>query len=135
MGIPSFLPTELIKEHMYNSSTDNPPLGPSALTTYIERALIAVRRHNAKTKNRNKRLGDQQQTEQEQPDATGGPNVNLEEVENTLHQRDEQIATLQQQLTENEEFSQQQLSEKDELLAQKDELLARKNEVFPTAAE
>ncbi|KAJ0358840.1 hypothetical protein COL154_008760 [Colletotrichum chrysophilum] len=130
MGIPSFLPTELIKEHMYNSSTDNPPLGPSALTTYIERALIAVRRHKAKTKNRNKRLGDQQQTEQEQPDATGGPNVNLEEVENTLHQRDEQIATLQQQLTENEEFSQQQLSEKDELLAQKDELLARKNEVL-----
>ncbi|KAF3807670.1 hypothetical protein GCG54_00007403 [Colletotrichum gloeosporioides] len=113
MGIPSFLPTELIKEHMYNSSTDNPPLGPSALTMYIERALIAVRRHKAKTKNRNKRLGDQQQTDQEQTD-TAGASVNSEDAENILRQKDE---ALQQQLNETK-LLKQQLKEKDELLQQ-----------------
>ncbi|KAL3305791.1 hypothetical protein RB213_004183 [Colletotrichum asianum] len=113
MGIPSFLPTELIKEHMYNSSTDNPPLGPSTLTTYIERALVAVRRYKAKAENRHKRLGDQQQTDQEQPD-TAGASVNSEETEKILRQKDE---ALQQQLNETK-FLKQQLKEKDELLHQ-----------------
>ncbi|KAI8222328.1 hypothetical protein K4K57_009707 [Colletotrichum sp. SAR 10_99] len=131
MRIPSFLPTELIKEHMYNSSTDNPPLGPSALTTYIERALIVVRRHKAKTKNRNKRLGDQQQTDQEQPDTAGGPSVNLEETENTLHQRDEQIAALRQQLSEKDELLQQlkqQLNEQASSITKLEESLRQNNE-------
>lgn len=114
MGIPSFLPTELIKEHMYNSSTDNPPLGPSALTTYIERALVAVRRYKAKAENRHKRLGDQQQTDQEPPDTAWGPSIKSQETENILRQKDE---ALQQQLNETK-LLKQQLKEKDELLQQ-----------------
>ncbi|CAI0653385.1 unnamed protein product [Colletotrichum noveboracense] len=117
MGIPSFLPRELIKEHMYNSSTDNPPLGPSALITYIERALIAVRRHKAKADNRSKRLGDQQQTDQEQRDTVWGPSVNSEETGSILRQKDERIAALEQQLNEMNPLK-QQLNEKDELLKQ-----------------
>ncbi|KAF4927830.1 hypothetical protein CGCVW01_v002277 [Colletotrichum viniferum] len=115
LGLPYFLPTEVIREQLYAKSTDNPPAGNELLKMYIERSLIAVRRYTAKNENRQKRLGDQRQPQhrrrsQDTPSKTydGGS----EEVQT---EKDRRIKHLEQQLDTQEDCLIQKLGRVTEL--------------------